>query len=153
MLIRKAEPKDIDSVADMFERMYTLNSEFDPLLQVHDEISERLKRSLVEDLKSEDSLVAVAEDGGKVIGAVRVRLERREYYIPEKMAVIEEIYVMPGYRREGVGEKLVDFVISELSKKGARSIMARFPAKNIIAESFYRKRGFREIHYEFIKRI
>ncbi|MCG3109921.1 Mycothiol acetyltransferase [Metallosphaera sp. J1] len=152
-MIRKAEPRDVEVIADMFERMYALNSEFDPLLQVHDEIEERLKKSLSEDLRSEDSLVVVAEEDGKVIGAVRVRLERREYYVPEKMAVIEEIYVMPGYRREGVGERLVDFVISELSRKGAKSIMARFPAKNIIAVSFYKKRGFREIHYEFIKKI
>lgn len=143
-----AEPKDVDVIAEMFGRMYSLNSEFDPLLQVHDEVEERLRKRLMEELNNRDALIAVAEDEDKVVGAVRVRLETREFYVPEKMAIIEEIYVMPAFRRKGIGEKLVDYVTSELAKRGARSIMARFPAKNVIAVSFYTKRGFREIHYE-----
>ncbi|QKR00205.1 GNAT family N-acetyltransferase [Metallosphaera tengchongensis] len=153
MLIRKARLDDVNIIAEMFERMYALNSEFDPLLQVHDDVEDRLKKSLDSDVNGNESVVAVAEDEGKVIGAVRVRLQKREYYVPENMAVIEEIYVLPSYRRRGVGEMLLDFVIKELSRKGVRSIIARFPAKNIIAVSFYEKRGFREIHYEYIKKI
>ncbi|BCU66933.1 N-acetyltransferase [Sulfolobales archaeon HS-7] len=153
MQIRRAEEKDVEFIVDMFSRMYSLNSEFDPLLEIPDDIDERLRKSIIEDLRSENSVVVVAEDEGKVIGAARVRINKRRYYVPEAVALIEEIYVMPAYRREGVGDMLLNYVSQELKKKNVRSITARFPAKNLIAVSFYKKRDFREIHYEFIKKL
>jgi len=88
-----------------------------------------------------------------LVGAARVKILEREFYVPNRVAVIEEIYVMPAYRRSGVGEAILDYLTSELKGLGVDSVTARFPAKNVIAVSFYKKRGFREIHYEFVKKL
>jgi GNAT superfamily N-acetyltransferase len=153
LLIRRVKEEDLDYLASMFSRMYSLNAEFDPMLQVPEDLEQRVKQSLLEDMKNPDSMIVVAEDEGKVVGGARVKVQRRRFYVPERVAIIEEIYVMPAFRRMGVGNAILNYVSDELRKAGISSMTARFPAKNIIAVSFYRKRDFREIHHEFIKRI
>lgn len=152
-MIRKANEKDIDILTDMFTRMYQLNSEFDPLLEVTQDSSLRVKESIKKSLIRDDVLLIVAEEGGKVTGSARVFIIDREFYIPEKIGVIQEIYVYPAYRRNGVGDSLLGYIEKELKEMGIETILARFPAKNVIATSFYTKKGFRELHNEYIRKI
>lgn len=153
MRVRRATEGDIPFIVEAFSRMYSLNSEFDPLLQVPGDLEDRLEKSVKEGIRDERQLIVVAEDGGKPVGAARVKILEREFYVPHKVAIIEEIYVMPAYRRCGVGEAILDFLTSELRGMGVDSVTARFPAKNVIAVSFYRKRGFREVHYEYVRKL
>jgi len=108
---------------------------------------------LKEDFKKDNVILAVAEENGKVIGSARVVIANRDFYIPEKVGIIQEIYVYPVYRRRNVGEKLLDYLYSELKKNDISVILALFPSKNIISTSFYTKKGFRELHNEFIRQI
>jgi ribosomal protein S18 acetylase RimI-like enzyme len=151
--VRRAKDEDVPFIVEAFSRMYSLNSEFDPLLQVPGDLEDRVEKSIREGLKGGKELLVVAEDGDKLVGAARVKILEREFYVPNRVAVIEEIYVMPAYRRSGVGEAILDYLTSELKGLGVDSVTARFPAKNVIAVSFYKKRGFREIHYEFVKKL
>ncbi|AWR95803.1 GNAT family N-acetyltransferase [Acidianus brierleyi] len=153
MNVRRAKEEEIDYLVDMFSRMYRLNSEFDPLLQVPDNLEEKIQKILKEDFKKDNVILAVAEENGKVIGSARVVIANRDFYIPEKVGIIQEIYVYPAYRRRNVGEKLLDYLYSELKKNDISVILALFPSKNIISTSFYTKKGFRELHNEFIRQI
>ncbi|MCL4343942.1 MAG: GNAT family N-acetyltransferase [Nitrososphaerota archaeon] len=152
MTIRKAVKSDIDSLTDMFSKMYILNSEFDPLLQVPDDIKQRVRDSVEDALNDEKSLIYIYEDG-KPYAAIKIKLDEREFYAPSKVARIEEFYVHPAKRREGLGGYFLSFIEEELKKMGVTLIIARFPSKNLIAVSFYSKSGFREIHNEFAKSV
>jgi len=153
VIVRRAKKEEIEIIASLLSRMYKLNSEFDPLLQVPEDIEERVKKSLEVSMLDDNFLIVVAEEEGKIIGAARVRISNREFYIPEKEGIIEEIYVHPSYRRKGVGEAIVNFIQKELASRGVKIISAHFPAKNVIAVSFYNKLGFVEEHYHFVKYI
>lgn len=151
--IRKANKEDINMLVDFFSRMYKLNSEFDPLLMVPEDLEDRVNKVVEKSLENPNEILVVAEDQGKIVGAARVIIYDRIFYNPDKEAVIEEFYVHPSYRRQGVGKEIVSFIETELEKRGIQLIAANFPARNLIAVSFYKKMGFREIYCRFIKKV
>ena len=153
MPIRKATQSDAKALVQMFVRMYQLNSEFDPMLQVVDDLQAKVEKVVDEALNDKNSFIFVYEEGGELYGAVKIRLIDRIFYSPQTVAQIEEFYVVPAKRRSSIGRQLVAYAESELKKLGVKLLMARFPSKNIIASSFYVKNGFREVHSEYGKFI
>ncbi|MEM0129781.1 MAG: GNAT family N-acetyltransferase, partial [Thermoplasmata archaeon] len=65
------------------------------------------------------------------------------FYSPEREGAILDIYLLPLYRRRGVGEYLLEEITRALKAKGAGVVTAEFPVQNQIAVAFYHKRGFR----------
>jgi len=87
----------------------------------------------------------VGPDKDKVVGIVRAVVRERPFYTPAHEGHILDIYLLPLYRRRGVGEYLLREASSALKAKGAEIVTAEFPAQNEIASRFYAKRGFRPI--------
>jgi len=145
--LRPATAKDIGALVPLIIRLKRLNEEFDPLLKVRDDAAERAEEILKEDIASPKGLVLAVEgsgaDKGKVVGVVRAHVRERNFYAPEREGVILDIYLLPIYRRHGVGEYLLEETATRLRERGAGIVVAEFPAQNEIAARFYTKRGFR----------
>ncbi|MGC8568540.1 MAG: GNAT family N-acetyltransferase [Nitrososphaeria archaeon] len=153
MTIRRANESDVQSLALMFTKMYQLNSEFDPMLQVVDDLYPKVEKMVKDSLGDKNTFIFVYEESGELVGAVKIRLVDRKFYVPQIVAQIDEFYVMPSKRRSGVGRELIAYAEQELKKLGIKLLIARFPSKNVIATSFYLKNGFREVHNEYGKFI
>ncbi len=153
MPIRKANESDVQDLTNMFSKMYQLNSEFDPMLQVVDDLRAKVEKMVKEALADKNSFIYVYEEEGQLWGAVKIKLVDRVFYVPQIVAQIEEFYVHPSKRRSTIGRQLIEYAESDLKKIGIKILMARFPSKNIIATSFYTKNGFREVHNEYGKPI
>jgi ribosomal protein S18 acetylase RimI-like enzyme len=147
--LRPALPADVPALATLLVRLKRLNEEFDPLLKVRHDVDERAREVLTADLSNPDALVLAAEGTGadreKVVGVVRAHLRQRMFYAPEREGVILDIYLLPLYRRRGVGEYMLKETWELLKARGAGVITAEFPNQNEIAARFYAKRGFRPI--------
>jgi ribosomal protein S18 acetylase RimI-like enzyme len=147
--LRLAKEKDIPALVPLLVRLKRLNEEFDPLLKVRDDVAERAAEVLAADLKNPRSVVLAAEgvgaDKDKVVGVVRAQVRERHFYQPTQEGVILDIYLLPIYRRRGVGEYLLRETTEHLKQKGAGVVTAEFPTQNEIAVRFYAKRGFRPI--------
>jgi len=141
---RKASEKDLQSLVELNTRLKRLNEEFDPLLRVRTDIAEKSMEYFSEALRSPNSLVVVAEDAGKVVGFIKADIRERIFYEPRMEGNIVEFYLLPEYRRKGVGATLLDYTIKLLKEK-AEIITAEFPTLNEIAVEFYTKLGFRGI--------
>ncbi len=144
VVFRKAEPRDIASLIDLNIRLKRLNEEFDPLLRVRGDIAEISRKYFENAINSSDSLVAVAEDGGRVVGFIKADIRERLFYEPRIEGNIVEFYLLPEYRRKGIGARLLDYAVKLLKEK-AEIITAEFPSLNEIAVEFYTRRGFRGI--------
>ena len=147
--LRPAREADLGAIVPLLLRLKRLNEEFDPLLKVRED-AERQARDIVRNhLADPKAVVLVAEglgaDRDKVVGFVRAVVRERPFYVPEFEGVIVDIYLLPLYRRKGVGEYLLREVSAALKAKGAGVVTAEFPAQNEIAVRFYAKRGFRPI--------
>lgn len=153
VVIRTATKEDLDSAVSLVVRLKRLNAEFDPMLQVTPEIEQVTKQYLEEALNNPSSVLLVAVEGNKVIGVLKGDVEDRKFYKPRYVGVIREFYILPEYRRKGLGKRLMAEGIDQLRKKGAEVIMASFPALNDIAINFYKKMGFRPIEYIFAKEV
>ena len=147
--LRPAKSADIPSLVPLLVRLKRLNEEFDPLLRVRDDVENQAREVLKAAIADPKSVVLAAEGVGadkeKVVGLVLAVIRERPFYAPTVEGVILEIYLMPLYRRRGVGEYLLQETSAALKTKGAAVVIAEFPAQNEIAVRFYAKRGFRPI--------
>ncbi len=141
--IRNAKESDIDSILGMIARLKKLNEEFDTRMRVSSRMEENARNHLVDAMKHhEDYVFLVAEIAGKTGGFIKADIVHRIYYDPEKEGRISEFYVMPEFRRLGVGGMLLNRAKKILHSKGVGLIAVEFPSQNMIASNFYRKLGF-----------
>jgi ribosomal protein S18 acetylase RimI-like enzyme len=147
--LRAATLKDVPALVPLLVRLKRLNEEFDPLLKVREDVEPRAEEILKRDIGNPNAVLLAAEgvgaDKDKVVGVVRALIRERPFYTPEREGVIVDIYLLPLYRRKGVGEFLLREVTARLKDKGAGVVTAEFPTQNEIAVKFYAKRGFRPI--------
>jgi ribosomal protein S18 acetylase RimI-like enzyme len=147
--LRPATAQDVPAIVPLLLRLKRLNEEFDPLLRVRDDAAEQARTVLTAQIADPKALVLAAEgvgpDRDKLVGYVRAIVRERPFYAPEHEGVIVDIYLLPLYRRRGVGEYLLAEVATALKGKGAGIVTAEFPAQNEIASRFYAKRGFRPV--------
>jgi ribosomal protein S18 acetylase RimI-like enzyme len=147
--LRPAKLTDVPALVPLLLRLKRLNEEFDPLLKVRDDAEAQAQQILAANLTDPKVVVLAAEgvgaDKDKVVGFVRAILRERPFYTPEWEGLIVDIYMLPLYRRHGVGEYLLRETSNALKAKGAGVVTAEFPAQNEIAVKFYAKRGFRPI--------
>lgn len=147
--LRPARDADVPALVPLLLRLKRLNEEFDPLLKVRDDADQQARQILKADIANPKAVVLAAEgvgaDKDKVVGFVRAHVRERPFYAPEHEGVILDIYLLPLYRRRGVGEFVLREVSNALKAKGAGVVTAEFPAQNEIASRFYTKRGFRPI--------
>lgn len=153
VVIRLATKEDLDSAVQLVVRLKRLNAEFDPMLEVVPDIEQAARKYLENALNSPSSVLLVAAEGSKVVGLLKGDVEDRIFYKPRHAGVIKEFYILPEYRRKGIGKRLMMEGVEQLRKKGAEIIMASFPALNEIAINFYKKMGFRPIEYLFAKEV
>ncbi len=149
--IREARKEDLERATELISRLKYLNAEFDPLLTPVETLEEESRRYLEELMADEHGLVLVVTFEGRVEGVLTARIVDRRFYDPRIVGQIIDVYVMPSFRRRGVGAQLLEHASRELKSKGADMIFAEFPAKNMIANGFYNKLGFREITAIFAK--
>jgi|FaiFalFF_MnMetaG_3_1042247.scaffolds.fasta_scaffold00384_21 ribosomal protein S18 acetylase RimI-like enzyme len=143
--IREAVREDLAQIAELVVRLKRLNGEFDALLAPSSTLVEDARRYVEEAFGRADSLLLVAARGGKVIGVVKAEIRRRLFYEPKVEGEIQDFYVLPEFRRSGVGARMLREAIGRLKARGAELVTAEFPSHNLIAVNFYVKQGFRAL--------
>jgi len=144
--IREARENDVEGLVDLVVRLKRLNSEFDPLFSARNDCAELAREYLISAIRdNKNHLVLVAEDAGKIVGILKADIRERLFYSPTIEGAIVDFYVMPEYRRKGLGRQILDKAIAILRERGAQLITAEFPTQNQIAINFYNKMGFRPL--------
>jgi len=102
-----------------------------------------------EHLRKWNKSFLVAEVDGKIVGYVMCRVEWGWGFIRNKLLKkghVISIAVRPGYRRRGIGEKLMINAMESLKKYyGAEEIYLEVRVSNTPAISLYKKLGFKII--------
>jgi Acetyltransferases len=152
-VIRRASDRDLEAIVNLLVRNKRLNEEFDPMLTVTGEIEDVARKYASEALKDPNSLVLVCEEGGRVVGFLKADVVDRLFYEPRREGVIREFYLLPEFRRRGVGRTMIEKAFEELRSMGAGIITAEFPSQHKIAVSFYENLGFRPIISKYAKEV
>jgi ribosomal protein S18 acetylase RimI-like enzyme len=94
-------------------------------------------------MKSEDGLVLVAVDNGKVVGysISEIRIPNPGFH-REKYGYIDDTAVTAGHRRRGIARIMLVEITNWFRSKKINRVELNAAAHNVVANSFWRKQGF-----------
>ncbi len=143
-MIRRATDEDAVTVGTLLHRF---NAEFavaEPVLPSAEDFGRRF-RSL---LPRSDVLVLLAEDSdGEPVGFAFVTLRPTPYY-DGPLAYLEELYVDPDLRSQGIGGQLLTELIRDVRARGSQELHIGVDAPDTAARRFYERHGFSNLDPE-----
>jgi GNAT superfamily N-acetyltransferase len=110
-----------------------------PLLAASLEGSDPLDLSLERALADEDRLLVVGSTEGVDVGFASVRCDRMRR---QPIGVVETVYVEPAARLVGVGEAILDLVVSWCAERGCHGVDAPALPGSRPAKAFFEDHGF-----------
>jgi ribosomal protein S18 acetylase RimI-like enzyme len=88
-----------------------------------------------------------------ITGFVTFTVEVTEFEQDVTRGIVENLYVTPEYRDEGVGSELLTAAEEDLRERGVDVISLEAMADNESARAFYRSRGYRPHRIEMEKSL
>jgi GNAT superfamily N-acetyltransferase len=105
-------------------------------------------------LRDDDVVVMVAEQGGAVIGYVYAGLEPQSWKeLRADCGFIHDVVVDEGGRRGGVATALIEAAIAWLAERGAPRVMLWTAEQNAGAQRLFTSVGFRRTMVEMTREI
>lgn len=141
MIIRKAKTEDYESIIPFLNGFVE-----------EDRYSGKNKDSFLSALKKPENHIYVAEEDGKLIGFVTFSIRTVIRYV-KPIAELDELYIAPSARKQGLGSKLVQTVIDAAAEKGCHRLFIESHYKHEAAHKLYEKMGFTNYGYHFIKNL
>jgi ribosomal-protein-alanine N-acetyltransferase len=121
MIIRPMKKKDLDQVLDIEAVSF---------------LSPWNETQFLYELKDNPfSFLLVAEEGSHIIGFI-------DFWITFEHATINQIAIIPGLRKKGLGNLLLTDALSRMKVGGSDSVSLEVRTHNAEAVSLYRKHGF-----------
>ena len=139
LIIRKGDDGDLEMLATFLKRLFTLEKDFTIDADRH--------RAGLHLLLAEPHArtIFVAEADGVVVGMVTAQIVVSTS-IGGYSILLEDMYVASGFRRKGVGSKLLEQVLVWGSEHDARRVQLVADTANTEAFRFYRQAGLLESH-------
>jgi GNAT superfamily N-acetyltransferase len=145
MTVQKAEDRHLEDIKRIWIDLMVYHSKFEPFWEMSDDAIDNFTWWMSREIHNEDSCVLVALDREKVVGYVGgivkfhppVFRETRHFLITDMQVDIE-------YRRQGIGEALMNELYKWTAGKDIKRIELGVAPKNSIGHSFWEKMGFQE---------
>lgn len=132
--MRLATVDDRDVLARM---LHDFNREFDTPTPGVELIAARLR-----ELLATGSTFAVVADPALGLGVVTLR---PNLWYEGPVALLDELYVVPTRRGEGIGSALLDLVVSTCRAREVALIEINVDDGDVDAQHFYRRHGFADV--------
>ena len=144
--IRKAREDELLKVAGMWKEFMRYNGEFNRSFETNRKASEIFSREMLEKLKEPESHLAVAESDGELIGFCYSYISQKpKYFKLEKFGFIGDLFVIPEYRRNGIGRALVNDAVDFFGKRKIKQIELLVAKKNENTIKFWESLGFNHL--------
>jgi ribosomal protein S18 acetylase RimI-like enzyme len=103
-------------------------------------------------LTRNDVVILVAEQGPEVVGYCYAGMEGRDYMsLRGPAGVLHDLVVAPECRGRGVGWRLLDAMLQELSARGAPQVVLHTASLNHAARRLFARAGFRDTMVEMTR--
>ncbi len=129
---RLATADDADEVARL---LHDFNTEFDTPSPGADVLAARLRTLL-----AEEATVAILV--GRPAVAVALVTLRPNVWYSGRVALLDELYVVPRLRGQGIGSTIVDLLMSTARARGVDLIEINVDEGDVDAQRFYERHGF-----------
>jgi len=133
--ISAATMADIKPMADLLHLLLAQEVEFTP----NKKLQETGLKLIIEN--KEIGQLLVLKDEQKVIGMINI-LFTISTALGGKVAILEDVIVLPEYRKQGLGSKLIDAAIAFAKENHCKRITLLTDLENKKAHALYKKHGF-----------
>ena len=146
MIVRSAKPPEGPAIADLWRQLLSEQHEIDPRFGVAEDATERWLNDFREWVRApEVRHLVVAELDDALVGFASSELWWPQPVYEQVLEVyLSELYVVPAYRRRGIGSKLLDDVQEWARSKEVARIRLGTLAANQEAIGFWKSRGASE---------
>ena len=134
-MIRLATSADASTIARL---LHDFNTEFDTPSPGIEALQARLERLLTDSTM----FVALADDPQPGLAVVSLR---PNVWFDGPVALLDELYVAPGSRNQGVGTELLNSARREAKLRGAEYMEINVDEPDVDAQRFYERHGFTRI--------
>jgi ribosomal protein S18 acetylase RimI-like enzyme len=156
MTIRLATPADLPALGRLGALLMRTHYELDPqrFMDPGTDPAEGYAWFLGKQLKDDDSVIFVAEDGDKVVGYVYAALEPISWKeLRDACGFIHDILVEESSRRAGTATALMEAAMQWLRERGAPRVILGTADKNERAQRLFTKLGFRRTMVEMTREL
>ncbi|MFA5623647.1 MAG: GNAT family N-acetyltransferase [Bradymonadales bacterium] len=147
--------KDLDAVQQLY--LQALDAARDALakVRVNEKLFAHTMRQMRQELLAQQRYLAwVAEADGQILGYIAAVIETQaSLFEVSRYANINEIFILPEYRRRGVGTGLVNCLQSQVDALGLEWLCVQFPKSAQGLENFFNKLTFESQAIEMRKRL
>ncbi len=153
MEIRKASIKDLKDIIELNKKLFEYESKkFDDTLNL--DWSSKNKEYFKESITSEESIAIVVDDEGIIVGYLIGGIKKAEDYRKiDRIAELDNMLLLQEYRSKGIGSKLCDEFTEWAKKKGVKIVRVVASARNGLAISCYKKKGFNDYNLTLEKEL
>jgi len=141
--IRKAHKKDIEILSILWNELILFHKSKNIIFPITQDWKKLKEEELEWIIESRQVLIYVAEADAKVIGYIRGSIRKiPPLYDIKNEGSIEEIYIMPEYRRRGLATQLVRCIMEDFKEKEVDYIDIHVDQDNDIGQKFWDGLGF-----------
>ena len=146
MKVRPATESDFHALKNLFQLENAFSASLEPehVIPTTDVFREEEIKKLID---AEATLLIVGEKSGAVTGLLLCHHEKVEAkrWLPEQNRLyIEQVFVGPDFRRQGVASALIDHAAQWGKSRGSTAIYLDVWASNTAARALYKKLGLEE---------
>ncbi|MGN0805378.1 MAG: GNAT family N-acetyltransferase [Candidatus Coproplasma sp.] len=127
-----------------FEGLRKLFLDYYEELDCEDDADELYEEYLIPDLKADLLSVAVWEEYGKLRAFIIYQIDDiiNDWNFKEGFGDLREIYVIPSYRKKGIGKSLINYAENALKASGVKNLYV-LPTEE--SEPFFIKCGYADL--------
>lgn len=153
--IRKSVPADIPIAKKYLTEMWIMHAKAEPKL-----VDIKLMRTIFDPkvyrkwLKSKNKTVLIAEINGEVAGGVTADVQKIPWFFKDnKIIYVDDLYVVPKFRRMGVGKRLLKEVDKIAKRKGIKRLQSRIYTFNTPSRKLFESVGYHAPHMTYDKTL
>lgn len=109
-----------------------------------------IRESIARHVVADSLLIAREPD---IVGFVMYRVEESQFLRDVNRGSIENVFVVPDRRGEGIGSALLEAAEADLAARGADTVILEVMAANERAQRFYEEHGYESHRIEYAKEL
>jgi ribosomal protein S18 acetylase RimI-like enzyme len=156
IIIREYRESDEKEFRQSIIDLQNYECAFDPEMLSGEEIVDAWFNYVFEESKKKEGQIYVAEDKGKAVGFISLRIELKgeEILLPNiKSVYVTDFIVSPDFRGKGVGKLLMAKADESAKEKNISYIKLNVFSANSNANEVYHRLGFKDESVTMIKKV
>jgi ribosomal protein S18 acetylase RimI-like enzyme len=153
--ICEVQMEDLDSsIRPLWMRLAEEMFEIEPLTIPSEANSYRWLDFVKDGLVKRRNILIAAKVEEETVGYVLLTLPREQTFeVQETFGVVNELYILPRFRKKGIGKRLLEDCLSRIKAEGFKTARISVLSGDRNAIRLYKKLGFRVFMYNMTKSL